>query len=239
VKPLRELVVVMPVYNESACIAGVLKSWMRELDGLGVDYRILVLNDGSRDDTAEILQQFASDPRLEIVHKANEGHGPTVLQGYRRAVEEGAWVFQCDSDDEMQAGSFVKLWRQKTDADAVFAVRMGRRQGAARWLITRMSRWTVRMLFRGGVADVNVPFRLMRAAWLKRAIAGLPDRTFAPNVIVSGRLAQAGAHLVNVPVPHRMRRTGSVSIVKWRLWRGAAESWWQTVQAARVPHGKR
>ena len=89
----HELALVMPVYNEEACVAGVVRAWLEVLGGLGIDFRMIVLNDGSRDRTAEVLAQYAGDARIEAVNKPNSGHGPTILEGYRRAVELADWVF--------------------------------------------------------------------------------------------------------------------------------------------------
>ena len=86
------------------------------------------------------------------------------------------------------------------------------------------------MLFGKGVQDVNTPYRLMRAAILKQIVEQIPAGTFAPNVIISGAVAQAGLRICNLPVPHQGRRTGSVSIVKWKLWQAAFRSFRQTLQ---------
>ncbi len=226
----HELALVMPVYNEEACIVGVVQSWRDMFASLGVDVRLIVLNDGSRDGTAEALSRLRDDERIEIVNKPNSGHGPTILTGYRRAAEMADWIFQCDSDDEMKPDHFPELWKRRAEYDALFGMRSGREQNAGRRLISAASRFTVRLLFGAGVSDVNTPYRLIRAPLLKAIIAQIPDDTFAPNVIISGSLARAGARVYNHPVPHEQRRTGSVSIVKWKLWKSAFRSFWQTLR---------
>jgi len=225
-----ELALVMPVYNEEACIAGVVRSWRAMLEGLGIRFRMLVLDDGSTDGTRTALGAFAGDDRVEVIHKANSGHGPTILEGYRRAVRLAEWVFQCDSDDEMKPDGFPALWAMREQHDALFGVRAGREQGPARRLISACSRLTVRALFGPGVDDVNTPYRLIRSRVPAQIVARVPDATFAPNVIVSGALCRAGARICNHAVRHECRRTGSVSIVKWKLWRAALRSFWQTLR---------
>ena len=112
-----DLAVVMPVYNEQECIAAVVDSWRAMLARLDVEYKLIVLNDGSRDATAAALEKFAGDRRVEIVHKQNTGHGPTILLGYRRAVATARWVFQCDSDDEISPEHFPHLWERREQYD--------------------------------------------------------------------------------------------------------------------------
>lgn len=224
-----DLAVVMPVYNEEACIADVVKSWEKLLSGLGISFRMIVLNDGSRDRTKDVLAAFSGSDHIEVMNKENSGHGPTILVGYHEAVKLAPWVFQTDSDGEMGAEHFPLLWSSRENYDALFGVRAGRQQNCGRKLISAVSRATVRLVFGAGIADVNTPYRLMRADLLKQIIDHIPDDTFAPNVIISGAFAKAGTRIYNYPVPHEPRRTGTVSIVKWKLWRSAIKSFVQTV----------
>ncbi|MBN1867695.1 glycosyltransferase family 2 protein [Candidatus Sumerlaeota bacterium] len=225
-----DLAVVIPAYNEEACIARVVESWRDVLSGLDIQFRIVVLNDGSRDGTAQALEVFRDDDRIEVANKANSGHGPTILVGYGMACAMADWVFQCDGDDEIKAVHFHEFWKRRDDYDALLGVRVGRVQNAGRRFISAVSRLAVRVLFGRGVGDVNVPYRLIRAGLLKEIVASIPPDTFAPNVIVSGALARARARILNLPVPHEGRTTGSVSIVRWRLWKSAARALWQTIR---------
>ena len=232
-----ELAVVMPVFNEQDCIVRVVSSWRRVLRALGVRFLLIVLDDGSTDRTAERLAAFAGDPRVMVIKKPNSGHGPTILQGYHRAAGLAEWVFQCDSDDEMEAKHLPALWEKRRDYDALFGSRSGRKQGLGRRLISICSRLTVAALFGPDVEDVNTPYRLIRADVLRQIIAQIPHDTFAPNVIISGALAGSGLRIHNQPVPHHPRRTGAPSMVKWSLWRAAFRSFWQTLRCRpRVSH---
>ena len=157
-----ELSVVMPVFNEAAAIGEALQEWTDELDGLGIDYEIRVYDDGSRDATPDVLSQLAKEnPRLVVERHENKGHGPTILRGYREAP--APWVFQTDSDGEMDVGGFAALWERREEYDFLFGTRAGRESSPARWLVTRVSRLSVWLLFARGVSDVNTPYRLMRA----------------------------------------------------------------------------
>ncbi|MDM8563305.1 glycosyltransferase family 2 protein, partial [Candidatus Marithioploca araucensis] len=151
------------VYNEEACIETVIKSWYDMLSDLNMNFLIIVLNDGSQDRTAEVLAQFANNERISIINKENSGHGPTILMGYHKAVEIAEWVFQCDSDDEMKADYFPKLWAERQKYVALFGVRENRTQNLARKLISAVSRLTIKLLFGKSVIDVNTPYRLMRS----------------------------------------------------------------------------
>jgi glycosyltransferase involved in cell wall biosynthesis len=231
---MNELAVVMPVYNEQDCIDSVVRSWLEVLGGLEIDFRIVVVNDGSSDDTGKVLEHFSGHPSVEVVTKPNGGHGPAILLGYGKALKCANWVFQCDSDDEISADQFPEFWSKRSDFDALIGIRSGRVQSRSRALISAISRWTVGLLLGNRVADVNAPFRLIRKEQLDPIVAAIPEDTFAPNLVISGALAKSSARIANIPVRHEMRKTGAVSIVKWGLWKAAAKSFVQTIRLRNI-----
>jgi len=227
---MYDVEVVMPVYNEAECISGVLDDWIQELDSLGIAYRLVVLNDGSKDNTAEVLTQYRDNPRVNVINKKNSGHGPTILQGYQIAVQEAHWVFQVDSDNEMKAEHFKKVWNERENADAVIGIREGRHQPLSRKAVSIFSRLVVALFYGTGVTDVNCPFRLLRADALKQILQQIPPDTFAPNVAISGFLVQKKMRVKNISIPHSERQTGEVSIKKWKLLKAAMRSFLQIIK---------
>jgi len=226
-----ELSIVMPVFNESEAIPTVLKAWISECDQLGIDYEFLVYDDGSRDETFRVLTEQARYlPRLKVQSHTNRGHGPTILRGYREA--RGQWVFQTDSDDEMPAGHFRRLWEQRDQYDFLIGCRENRKASLPRRIITAVSRLSVRLMFGRGVTDVNSPYRLMRRSYLQKVVSQMPRDIFAPNVILSGLVARDRLRIFECRVPHKARRTGQVSIIKWKLWKAAYQAFLQTISAA-------
>jgi dolichol-phosphate mannosyltransferase len=221
------LALVMPVYNEEECIADVVHSWYEALASLGMDFQMIILNDGSRDRTASSLDKFRANPRIEIISKPNCGHGPTVLMGYRMATDRAEWVFQTDSDNEMKPDSFPELWERREDYDAVIAFRVNRRQHLTRRIVTSVSRLTTYMLLGKGIRDVNAPYRLIRSCVLKPIIDRIPSDTLTPNIIVSGMLGRMNRRILNYPVPCEGRKTGKGSIFGLRLWRFAVTAFLQ------------
>jgi glycosyltransferase involved in cell wall biosynthesis len=226
----RDLTLVMPVYNEQDCIQGVVQSWLDVLSSLPINFALLILEGSSKDNTAAVLKTFDNDPRVEVVTLPKCGHGPTLMIGYRMAAANSDWVFQCDSDNEIPAEPFVRLWKQRDSVDAVFGVRSGRSQRLGRKLLSLCSRLTVRMLVGPGVRDVNGPYRLMRSSCLEQLIEQMPADAVAPNVIISGAFARSPGRILNVPVDHRGRKTGQVSVRGWKLFKWAFRAFWQTLR---------
>jgi dolichol-phosphate mannosyltransferase len=230
---VRDLSIVIPVYNEADCIDDVLRDWIAVLETQGLDFELVVLNDGSRDATAEQLKAWQSSARVRVISKPNEGHGPTILRGYAEAVEAADWVFQVDGDNEVRASAFPAFWARRMEFDFLFGIRTDRVQSPARRAISAVSRQVVRLFGGRGVTDVNVPYRLMRAACLRPMLRLIPPDTFAPNVIIAGLAARSGCRILNLPVPHVRRRTGAGSLTRWRVWKAAMRSLGQTVRILR------
>lgn len=226
---MYDVEVVVPVYNESECIDDVILDWLKELDILRIPYRLLVINDGSKDNTVEILKKYEDNPKIKVINKNNSGHGPTILLGYRIAVQEAQWVFQVDSDREIRAEHFTKVWAERQNRDAVIGVRDGRQQPLPRKIISFISCLVVSLFYGTGVKDVNCPFRVLKSEVLKPILQHIPHNTFAPNVVISGLLLHLKKRVCNVPIPHSSRQTGEVSIKKWKLLQAAMKSFVQTI----------
>lgn len=226
-----QLTVVMPVYNEEGAIAASVDVWCRLLDSQNLDYIVSVYDDGSKDGTKAILDQVAaSNPRVRVTSHANRGHGPTILRGYSEA--ETPWVFQTDSDNEIAPDEFPELWSKRDDYDFLLGYRHRRESPLPRRIITWVSLQTIRALFGSPLRDSNCPFRLMRTEKLRPMLDYLPPDAFAPNVILSGLASRFGCRIYQHPVVSVPRQTGTVSIVKWKLWKSAARAFLQTLRVA-------
>lgn len=229
---MENLAVVMPVYNEEGAIGIVINKWIDELNKLQIEYNIFAYNDGSKDNTATILEEIAkTQPKLIVVNKANSGHGPTILKAYRDNSPNYTWIFQMDSDDEMGPEGFASLWEKRNDYDFLVGIRDGRLQQLPRKVISMISRACIKVFYGCcGPWDVNSPYRLMRSEKFVNLFNKIPEDTFAPNVIVSGLVAKKKLRFYQIPVPCRLRQTGEVSIKKWKLFKAAVKSFSQTIK---------
>ncbi|MGD9580305.1 MAG: glycosyltransferase family 2 protein [Vampirovibrionia bacterium] len=224
-----ELNVVIPVYNEQGAINVVLDKWVEEFNRLQVNFNIHVYNDGSKDNTLSILQEYASGNNKVVVHdKLNSGHGSTILQGYRENINS-EWLFQIDSDDEMSPESFEKLWIKRNEYDFLIGSRTERNNPLSRKLITMFSRLTVWGLYGKAVKDVNSPYRLMKTSAFKDYYSLIPPDTFAPNVIISGICGMKKLKVYEIEANYKFRTTGEVSIKKFKLFKSALKSFIQTI----------
>ena len=135
------LYIVIPAYNEEENIGRTVSQWysvVESHDGCGKS-ALVIVNDGSTDDTWRQLQELAKTRPLMIpLAKENEGHGPTLIYGYNYALEAGAdWVFQTDPDGQTDPYEFSAFWDSRHDYDAQFGNRTERGDGKDRAFVER------------------------------------------------------------------------------------------------------
>ena len=120
---MDSLYIIVPAYNESDNIEIFVNDWYPVIESHNTDgkSRLVIINDGSKDDTYEKLLSLAeSRPYLIPLTKPNGGHGPTVIYGYRYAIEQGAdYIFQTDSDGQTVPSEFEGFWEKRKKYDAV------------------------------------------------------------------------------------------------------------------------
>ncbi len=229
----EELSVVMPVYNEESVIATTVEQWCRLLRGAGVQFEMIVLDDGSTDRTPDLLSELR-EPFHELTVRShpNMGHGPAVLRGYTESCAE--WVLQIDSDGEVIPSDFPAFWRSRDSYDFLLGCRMGRNLSVARSGLSRMAGVSSRICFGSRFRDVNCPFRLMRRPFLDSYLPLIPSTAFAPNVILSGFAARDGWRTLELPVHWVPRHSGAGLQVSGRLVVGVLRSAFLLVRLSRA-----
>jgi dolichol-phosphate mannosyltransferase len=231
------LSVVMPAYNEEGAIADAaaeVREWV--LDRIAGS-ELVVVNDGSRDRTGAILDGLAAgDTRIRVIHKANGGHGPALRTGIDAA--HGDRLFLIDSDRQIPLSAFQPLWDAvESGRDAAFGIRTHRQDPRLRLWLTRVIRNVLPLLFGGRIADANVPFKLLRRRVWESARPLLPADTLAPSLFLAVFAASRHYDVAYIPVPHRERQTGTVSIRRWRLIKFCARAFRELVTFRRQLRG--
>jgi dolichol-phosphate mannosyltransferase len=224
---LLPLSVVMPAYNEEGAIEAAVaevREWV--LDRVpGAE--LVVVNDGSRDRTGAILDAIgAADPRVRVIHRPNGGHGPALRTGLEAA--QGEHFFLLDSDRQIPVSAFGPLWTAVGDGrQAAFGVRVRRQDAVFRLWLTRFIRRVLPLLVGVRLTDANVPFKLLPRSMRAAARPLIPEDTLAPSLFLAVFAAARGYDVAELPVPHRERETGVVSIRRWRLLKFCARAFRQ------------
>lgn len=164
------------------------------------DLRVLVVDDGSRDGTADAARQAGAEV---AVHAVNRGKGEALKTGYRWALDQGLdWVFTMDSDGQhLPAEMQLFLDAVAGDGlDVVVGTRMARTEGMPwlRLMTNRFTSWVVSRLAGCAIPDSQNGYRLYRV----RLLDGVRLRTkrYDSESEILVRLARRGARIGAVPV---------------------------------------
>jgi dolichol-phosphate mannosyltransferase len=211
------LSVVMPVYNEQDAIEAAVDEVQRQVLDHVAGSELVVVNDGSRDQTGALLDKAAAkDPRVRVIHQENTGHGGALMAALGAA--RGEYVFLLDSDRQIPLDDFPKAWREITSGhEAVFGIRRRRHDPALRLYLTVVIRLAVRLLFGVHLHDANVPYKLLRKSIWDEARPFVPDGTLAPSLFLAIIAKRRGHDIVEIDVTHKQRNTGEVSIRRMKL----------------------
>ncbi len=211
---MDKLYIVIPAYNERDNIENVVNDWYPVVEKYGTDSRLVIVNDGSKDDTYDILLKLSETrPQLEPLTKPNGGHGATILYGYDHAIKSGAdYIFQTDSDGQTLPSEFDEFWKQREEYDMVIGHRKGRQDGFSRIVVTKTLKLVCRICFHVTITDANTPFRLMKAESLKKEIKYIPENYNLSNVIISVLFIKKGYKVKFIPITFRPRQGGVNSI---------------------------
>jgi glycosyltransferase involved in cell wall biosynthesis len=218
------LVVVMPVYNEEANISKVISDWCDCLKQLQVDFQIVAIDDGSKDETAAILLQLESEHAdlLCVVSKPNNGHGITCRTGYEIAVHSNAeWILQIDSDGQCAPQHFADFWNNREQFDCIFGVRTSRDDGLPRRLTSKICRLGSSVVCGEDLKDPNVPYRLIRRKPLQEALQHIPSSFNIHNVALTYVLKKTPGlrwQYVDIHFPNRQGGTNNINTLQVMIW---------------------
>lgn len=213
---MDKLYIVVPAYNESENIRKLVDDWypvIEKHDNNG-ESRLIIINDGSKDDTYEILQELAETrPLLKPLTKSNGGHGPTVLYGYQYAIEHKAdYIFQTDSDGQTDPEEFELFWILRNQYDASIGNRSDRKDGFSRKFVEATLLLIIRYMFGVKIPDSNAPFRLMKRELVERYIHKMPENFNLPNVMLTTYFVYFHEKVKFLPITFKPRQGGTNSI---------------------------
>jgi len=201
-----EISAVMPAFNEEANLEQSVGRMAAALAAQSRAFEVIVVDDGSRDGTAVVLERLkAIVPSLRVLrHPVNRGYGAALRSGF--AAARYPWVFLMDADNQFNPADVAALLARAADADIVAGYRRQRRDPLPR----RLNAWAfftlVTILFGRLARDVNCAFKLMRRELLDRMELHSEGALINTEVLVLAR--QLRARLVEVPIPHYPRTSG-------------------------------
>jgi glycosyltransferase involved in cell wall biosynthesis len=221
--PATGLSIFFPAYNDSGTIASLVITALRTARKLTPDHEVIVVNDGSADNTAEILDELARTyPEVRIVHhEQNRGYGGALRTGFATARRE--LIFYTDGDAQYDPAEMTVLWHALADGvDLVNGYKISRSDPLHRIVIGRIYHHTVKVLFGLKVRDVDCDFRMMRRSIFERV--QLEKNSGVICLEMMKKIQDAGFNIAEVPVHHYHRAHGRSQFFNFRrLARTAAD----------------
>lgn len=218
--------VFFPCFNDAKSIGILVKDAFAILPSVSHDYEVIVVDDGSTDNSRQILQKLAnrySNLRV-IYHPRNFGYGGALQTGFAAATKK--LVFYTDGDGQYDVKELVLLLKLMTkDVNFVNGFKMSRQDPTYRIFLGNLYSFIVRWMFWCPIYDVDCDFRLVRRSLLKGIHLQCTSGAICLELI---KQAQAvGAKFRQVSVHHYERRFGQSQFFRpWRLLHTLGELIW-------------
>jgi glycosyltransferase involved in cell wall biosynthesis len=234
------LSLVLPAHNEEANIEAVVTESLRTLPAFTDRFEIIVVDDGSRDRTAEIVRRLAADDaRVRLVqHERNRGYGAALRSGFRATT--GDYVMFMDADRQFDIRDLRLLSPFAGEYDIIAGFRMERSDPLHRRVFAETFNVAVRILFGVHLRDIDCAFKLFRGDLLRSIPLSAPGALI--NTEIQAKARRQGARLEQVGVHHYPRvagqATGGSPRVIARAMRETVILWWR-MRSYRPPAGWR
>ncbi|MCS7026765.1 MAG: glycosyltransferase family 2 protein [Bryobacteraceae bacterium] len=208
--------VFFPAYNDAPSLPGLLEKTFSTLEAHFRDYEVIVVNDGSRDHTAEVLAELQSKygERLRVItHERNRGYGGALRSGFQAARKD--LVFYTDGDGQYDPRELLRLY-EKLDHDVGFVngYKLERNDPAHRIWIGKVYNQFARMLFGVKIRDIDCDFRLIRRKLLESLQLTSTSGTVCVELV--RKLELSGCKVAEVGVHHYPRLHGRSQFFRFR-----------------------
>ncbi len=210
---------IVPCFDEEEVLPALFESLGPVLDRLGPEARVLLVNDGSRDGTADLLDaQCARDPRYGVLHLSrNFGHQAAITAGLQHVRGDVVVLLDADLQDPPDlVPAMIATWRE--GYDIVYGVRQKRKEA---WVLRAAYRVFYRLLKR--MANVDIPLDAGDFSLMDRRVVDLLNRMPEQNRFVRGLRGWVGFRQTGLPYERAERRAGAPKYNLPRLMRLALD----------------
>ena len=225
-----------PAYHDWGTIASQVLLVSRVLRELTSDWEVIVVNDGSTDQTGEVLEELGKVcPNLRVVtHPVNRGYGGALRSGFAAATK--AWVFYTDGDAQYDVRELRLLWEAREGVDLVNGTKISRSDPFYRVVVGRIYHRIVKVAFGLEAKDVDCDFRLIRRGALDAFRLTRDSGLICVELVT--KLEKSGFRSRYVPVHHYHRMHGRSQFFNFRrvaqVAVGLGRLWWELVVRRRI-----
>lgn len=210
---ISELSIFLPAYNEERNIGKTINNVVGSASKYAEKWELLVINDGSKDNTKKVIEEFAAeDKRIRIVnHEVNKGYGASLQSGFYNA--RYSWISFIDSDGQFDFGEIDKfIAKQKeTGADLVIGFYNKRKASLGKIFTSKVWEIVVFLLFGLKVKDIDCGFKLIS----KKVIEKIPKLESERGAFITSELLikakKEGFAFAEVKITHYPRLGGEAT----------------------------
>ena len=228
-RKFASLSIFFPAYNDALSLPGLVRKTFAVLEQCVEDYEVIVVNDGSQDNTGEVLEELRKEfaPRMRVVtHPQNRGYGGALRTGFASATRD--FVFYTDGDSQYDVAELPLLLALVSDTTGlVNGYKLERRDPAHRIWIGTIYNLSARLMFRIRIRDIDCDYRLIRRSLLESIHLTCTSGTICVELV--RKLELSGCEVKEVGVHHyprlygrsqffRMRSLATTFVQLLRLW---------------------
>jgi glycosyltransferase involved in cell wall biosynthesis len=207
--------VFFPAFNDARSIGKLVTDALEILPELTDDYEVIVINDGSTDETAEVLADLAKNhEKISIIrHETNQGYGGALRSGFQAASKD--LVFYTDGDAQYDIRDLPKLLNlldEKTDVVNGYKLERGDKMN--RRVVGSFYNKLARFLFSLPISDVDCDFRLLRREVLGKITLSSTSGSICAELVY--KLKRVGASFREIGVNHYERPFGQSQFFTFR-----------------------
>jgi glycosyltransferase involved in cell wall biosynthesis len=206
---LNSLSVVFPCYNEEKNVSKLIESAVKVIPTVAEKYELIIVNDGSKDNTSKVAHKLASKyDSVVVVDQNNKGYGGAVKAGFNKARYD--WVFFTDSDLQFDLKEITKLVKKSTESKLIIGYRTKRADGFKRALLAYMLKvWNfVFLQFPLYIRDIDCAFKLINKEVLNKVgVISSDGAMFSTEFLL--KATKAGYKPIQIGVSHFERKDGS------------------------------
>ncbi len=195
-----------PAHNEEANIVELAKKTSKVLSEICEEYEVIVVNDGSKDRTKEVVEELMKeDTHIKLInHETNKGYGAALKSGFYNAKYE--WIFFTDGDGQFDVSEITKLIELTKDCDIATGYRIKRQDPVHRKINAFAWGTLVKLLFGFRVKDVDCAFKLVKKEIIDKIKLEADGAMISTELLAKAN--KLGYKIKEVGVNHYPRKAG-------------------------------
>ncbi len=207
-----ELEILLPVHNEAESIESTIRE-IYETVSPQVSLRFIICEDGSADDTKNVLTRLAESLPLRLIMSDDR-------KGYSRAVKDGMEALEADyllcldSDGQCDPADFKNFWKVRDRADVSIGRRVNRSDSLLRRVLSRTFYLIYQLFYQVPVHDPSCPFVLARKEVIKKLAPQMGEMKEGFWWEFTARVCRSGFSMREIPVNHRDRSAGQTQVYR-------------------------